>query len=135
MLVLTGFIAAPASAATKVESDTRDGNRELHQELNIERGPGAFWTLHYWTAVRDPDGFEPYCVTLRLERKSRRRGWRGLGKGSDRHSRDCFDATSETEAYWDAFVYPRKKLKRNFRRGKVRLHGWTDLGGDITFRY
>lgn len=95
---------------------------------------------HYFIDVSDPDGVFPYCVTLQFEKKTSN-GWRRVGKDSA-YSRDCFktppDAEdgSETQANWDAFAKLDGKLQDRFLNGEdVRAHGFTDLGGSLTFSF
>jgi hypothetical protein len=95
---------------------------------------------HYHIDVSDPDGVFPYCVTLQFEQKTSN-GWRRVGKNSG-YSRDCFKAPSDAEdgsaaqAYWDAFAKLDGKLQDRFLSGEdVRAHGFTDLGGSLTFSF
>lgn len=134
-IALLGVVST-ASAGPTVESTISDGDRTIRQQLAISTST----TVHYHVAANDPTGLYPFCVRLRLEKKTRE-GWRGIGRDSQRLSRDCFDKPSDAEssseavARWDAFVYPRGRLAKRFKNGKLRAHGSTDLGADIAFRW
>lgn len=130
------LLAAGATARPTVESMTKDGNRSIRTNMDIS----SSGLVHYFIDVSDPDGVFPYCVTLQFEKKTSV-GWRRVGKGSA-YSRDCFKTSSdaedgsETQAFWDALAKPDGKLQDRFKSGDdVRAHGFTDLGGSLTFSF
>jgi hypothetical protein len=79
-LAVTASVAvvSQAAAAPQATSDSVVEGTRIHQEITVG-GP-----IHYWFRAENPEGVRPFCVTLRLERKSDG-GWRGIGnKGRDR---------------------------------------------------
>ena len=91
--------------------------------------------IHYFVSATDPSGFGPYCVTTQLQRRVDGNKWRGIGRAStDRYRNECFEATSETKANWDSFIYPTPALMQRFLDGKLRVRGSTDLGGRLILR-
>ena len=126
----TFMLSSQASAGTVAESNTTDGNRTLLQRF-ILIGKG----IDYNVVADDPDGLYPFCATLQLEERTKH-GWRALEK-----SHECLktpeqarrNATS-THVGWDIFIYPKRRLSEKFKNGKLRAHGFTNLGGDLTYR-
>jgi hypothetical protein len=144
IIVVTALIAALTVASSAsgagtygvvVESETTHGNRKLHQDFDVRRT-----SIDYHVVARDPDGLYPYCVTVRLERRTKRHGWRPLAKSIETFRHECFKTPSDGEsrrdsfAAWDTFIYPRGRTAERFRQGELRVHGFTDLGGELILR-
>jgi len=138
VLVVAG-LALPAAAPGKPDarSEAQVGTTHVTQEINVIGGD-----LLHWIHVSDPTGAPPFCVTFRLERRVKG-AWRGLGEGSDRRSRECCPREDETDdgcyrdpanAYWDSFVYPQGKLRKEFLAGKLRVRAIPSLGPDLALR-
>ena len=129
----TESIAGPA-----VESDSTVGGARVHQEIN-------FWDpeIHYWIHVHGASGVSPFCVTLRLEKRVDG-DWQGIGIDSRqrRGVKECCPTphqgetcgSSATDSYWDLFLYPQGRLLRKVRHGRLRIHGFTDLGPSLALR-
>ena len=134
--VLAAALAITSSAFAHfvAESDSTHGNRRLHQDIDLSRG-----AIDYHLVARDPDGLYPYCATVQLERRSRQ-GWKALPKSSQTFRHECLktpaegESRRETFAAWDTFVYPTGRVARKFRKGELRVHGFTDLGGRLVYR-
>jgi len=128
--------AARAGIATNIAtSNTTDGNRTLLQRFTV-----IGKAIDYNVVADDPDGLYPFCVTLQLEKRTKQ-GWRAVDKSSsDSFRHECLktsdegESTSNTHVGWDTFIYPTRRLTEQFKLGKLRLHGFTDLGGDLTYR-
>jgi hypothetical protein len=134
-LTAAGFAQGRPTRPT-VHDNVRHGDRVVRLTLDISQSG----TSHMWVRVRDPDGVYPYCATVQFERKTAA-GWHRVGKGSA-YDRDCFDVPedaegqSENKSFWDNFAYPDGRLKEDFLAGKrVRVHGFTTLGGDVKFAF
>jgi hypothetical protein len=129
------LVAAPAAlAGPTVETDSTVSGTQIHQELNF--GADA---IHYWFKAENAAGMPEFCVTLKLQRK-KGKSWRGIGRGSRKGLTDCCDHGNtdcfprETLGVWDLFLYPRGKLERKVRRGRLRIHASTDLGPSLVLR-
>jgi hypothetical protein len=129
--------AAVADAKPGTRSEASVGTTKVTQVVNLIGG-----SPHHWIHVEDPNGAPAFCVTFRLERKNGG-SWRGLGRGSDRLSRECCPREDESDdgcyrgpgnAFWDSFVYPRGKLKREFTEGKLRVRAIPSVGPSVTLR-
>lgn len=129
-------LCSEASAGTVAESHTSDGNRTLVQRFIL-----IGKAIDYNVVADDPDGLFPFCATVQLEKRTRR-GWRALDKGGKRSFRhECLKSpeqarrsTSSTHVGWDTIIYPTRRLFDKFKRGELRIHGFTNLGGDLTYR-
>lgn len=130
------MFSSVASAGTVAESHTKYGNRTLLQRFIL-----LGRAIDYNVVADDPDGLLPFCVTVQLERRTKH-GWRAVDKSSKRSYRhECLKtpeqaarSTSSTHVGWDTFIYPTSRLSKKFKRGKLRIHGSTNLGGDLTYR-
>jgi hypothetical protein len=129
-------LSSGAQAGTVAESNTTDGNRTLLQRfMTIGKA------IDYNVVADDPDGLYPFCVTLQFEKQTKQ-GWRAVDKRSiDSFRHDCIKTPDEgkrglanTHVGWDTFIYPTRRLSEQFKQGKLRIHGFTDLGGDLTYR-
>jgi hypothetical protein len=131
-VVVLAAAASSAIAGPQASSDSVVDGTHIHQEINVW-GPD---TIHYWFRAENPAGVRPFCVTLRLERKTSS-GWRGIGKkGRDQGccpqpDEECF---SETSGAWDLFLYPRGKIRRKVMDGSLRIRGFSDFGPELTLR-
>jgi hypothetical protein len=127
--------ASPSSAAPSVESDVSVDGTKIHQEINVLAGD-----LHYWFKGTNASGVPEFCVTLRLERK-RGGGWERIGRGIRRHRHFCCDADNpkcrpdSSTGVWDLFVYPNDRLWRRIKKGRLRVHAFTDLGPSLILRW
>lgn len=135
ILVSALGLSPVASAGTVSESNTTDGNRSLLQRFIV-----IGKAIDYNVVADDPDGLYPFCVTLQLEKQTKR-GWQAVDKNSsDSFRHECLrtpeeaESESSTHVGWDTFIYPTRRLTEQFKSGKLRLHGITDLGGDLTYR-
>ena len=134
--VLAAVLAITGSAFAHVvaESDSTHGNRKLHQDFDVSRG-----AIDYHLVARDPDGLYPYCTTAELEKRSDH-GWKPLPKSIRTFRHECLKTPAEGEsqrdtfAAWDTFIYPTGRIARKFTQGDLRVHGFTDLGGTLTYR-
>jgi hypothetical protein len=117
-----------------VEEDVTVDGTKIHHEINLLSGD-----FHYFFKARNANGVPEFCVTLRLERK-RAGEWRGIGGGVQRRRHFCCDAGNSkcrpngATGVWDLFVYPTDRLRRRLRNGRLRLHGFTDLGPSLVLR-
>lgn len=134
VLVIALVVTSSAPAQIVVESDATNGNRRLHQDFDLS--PGA---IDYHLVAHDPDGLYPYCTTVRLE-KPTDHGWKALPKSIETYRHECLktpaegESQRETFAAWDTFIYPTGRIFRKFKKGYLRVHGFTDLGGKLTYR-
>lgn len=136
LAVLGAFLAlaGAASGGVVAESNSRDGNRTLLQRFYV-----IGRAIDYNVVADDPDGLYPLCMTMRLERRTPK-GWRPVSRTRKGFHRECLaspseaESTSDTHVGWDTFIYPTRQLFKKFKRGELRIHGSTNLGGDLTYR-
>lgn len=136
VLAVALIVASSASADKFVaHSHTTDGNRTLDQAFEVFRsGP-----IDYIVLAEDPDGVYPFCATVQLEKRTKHE-WTAMPKSSETFRHQCFktpaDTGSKTEAFagWSSFLYPKNRISRKFRKGELRVHGFTDLGGKLIYR-
>lgn len=128
--------ASPALAGPHAESDSVVGTTEIHQEINYSRS-----AVHFWFHAYDPGGVDPFCVKLKLERRSDGGGWQGIGMSSRRGRTECCPQPDEecfpsaTDGYWDLFLYPNERLRRKIRRGVLRIRAFSDFGPSLVLRF
>lgn len=134
-LCLLAFAAFASSASAHVvaESDATNGNRKLHQDFDfIGRA------VDYHVVAHDPDGLYPYCTTVQFQKRTDR-GWTALPKSDKTFRHECLKNPAEGEsqresfAAWDTFIYASRRTMGQFKQGDLRLHGFTDLGGKLTY--
>lgn len=139
VLICATLLAAliPSSAALAqvvAESDATNGKRKLHQDFDVSGG-----AIDYHLVARDPRGLYPYCTTVRLEKRTKH-GWKALRKSIETFRHECLETPAEGEsqretfAAWDTFIYPKARTFEKFKRGALRVHGFTDLGGRLIYR-
>lgn len=127
--------ARPDSTGTVAQSTVRVGERKLRQDISVYGN----W-IDYHVVATDPDGLYPYCVTIRFEKRVRGE-WKPLARRDlSAYRHECMEtpaegeSDSETFAAWDTIIYPGRALYDKFFDGTLRVHGITDLGGDLSYR-
>ena len=132
---MVAVLASPnaATAAPHAESDAVVEGTAIHQELTVWRD-----AIHFWFRASNQSGVPDYCVTLQLERKLGGQ-WEPIVSSSQRGLTQCCpevaeECRTETDGYWDLFLYPKQRLRRQIERGDLRIRAFSDFGPSLALR-